>query len=81
MNITDSANKNSTRLNAEPIQLNLEKKNGIIQKKINIVRSPKAAMFRKQLIKSMSCSGVISDCVFIKELRDIRNMPRNLLVL
>lgn len=44
MNITDSANKNSTRLNAEPIQLNLEKKNDIIQKKINIVRSPKAAI-------------------------------------
>jgi hypothetical protein len=30
MNITDSANKNSTRLNAEPIQLNLEKKNDTI---------------------------------------------------
>ena len=64
MNITDSANKNSTRLNAESIQLNLEKKNDTILKKINKVRSPKAAispMFRKQLIKSMSCSGVISD--------------------
>lgn len=44
MNITDSANKNSTRLNAEPIQLNLEKKNDTIQKKINKVRSPKAAI-------------------------------------
>ena len=44
MNINDSANKNSTRLNAEPIQLNLEKKNDIIQKKINKVRSPKAAI-------------------------------------
>lgn len=44
MNITDSANKNLTRLNAEPIQLNLEKKNDTIQKKINKVRSPKAAI-------------------------------------
>lgn len=44
MNITDSANKNSTRLNAEPIQLNLEMKNDTIQKKINKVRSPKAAI-------------------------------------